>query len=564
MSYEPLQYDQDLDDSDVEDVFTPQVQASIQTARNVLTELDSIYNKTRRSRKLDPSKQLKLLAKKYTPQGNFDFFARLQIVRALVDLLSDNWPHDFFEAIKNVHFMEKNSSGESMCFFGDIVVPSDISKRYAKSTFQALLHEYTQVHPFRVFVKMVKSYVEKDQFREIEPLLYETIINPMVFNRLTPHVMMYVCKGTSRLMIDTDTDKMFMFDNEYPIFERSQFRSPVQKIYAQLDRTYEDTSLYEDKSYAEYHTLVLECGKGITLENFMQQLNSLSKQTPQYRAMIKELVIILFQVFYTLCVFDFKQLTHYDLHLGNVFLQSEPAYQSSPSDVYLINTSEAVIPRPISHSVRIFDWDYSYHKPTNETFAKDQTRSVFSCPNQGICNVHNPGFDLHRFLMKLLVPYQTSLPKTLTRILLGAYVNRHSNDPNVNLLMRQDLVHQGGAKGFDESILCHLEQFPHGYGCKGAWKKPKDALLSPQQFLRHYVDRMVQSRYASCIRALDLQKKNMYLFDERYAPLSNSDESSRYWDTRVFAIQEEIRQTVRNRLAQGFVHVSFQNKIMPQ
>ena len=130
-----------------------------------------------------------------------------------------------------------------------------------------------------------------------------------------------------------------------------------------------------------------------------------------------EVLGVLFQIYYTLLIFNFYGLRHNDLHLGNIIMndlgQTETfKYYINPeeNDYYEIASSE--IPK-------IFDFDYSYSE--SSLYSEINTRTTedggaSSCERMAQCSKFNPKYDLYRFtyhLVQISHRYNTDLAKEL-------------------------------------------------------------------------------------------------------------------------------------------------------
>jgi hypothetical protein len=353
-------------------------------------------------------------------------------------------------------FLPRDSASESVCMTG-VIKPKTVMKfGFPKGV--------------QVFIKMTRQYETQDKFKEIEPRLYRDVVNQLIQHRLTPHVMMYL--GSERV------------SNWYKSFRRLAPTIPVvrsirDKFIQAFGPTLPDRRKGGD-------LLVTECGRGIKFSTFMEKYVSDPEHT-------QELTKILFQIFYTLVVMDHRKITHYDLHLGNIFLEELVIGGTQPSQtfVYFLDDHTYVTLTLGKYFVRLYDWDMAYEEKTiNES--ERRSRRIWACPNYGMCNVHKSEYDSHKVLM-LVDRYRHVIPPRLAHFIQSQYGHSDQPDLNWNLYKRQKICNDHNCRS---DSLCQLKttQNPATLDttvkCNGEWKPIPHAIVPVPTLLRTMVQHL--------------------------------------------------------------------------
>lgn len=236
-------------------------------------------------------------------------------------------------------FFEDHHAGNSVIIFGTLKakVPQGLSRDVV----------------IKVSFKN-KPDSKDDNSLYIEQIIYKNVINKLVLDKHTPNVMLY----------------MASFECSINNFETSdginrKLRNMLNNIYSKTRR-----SDMFDYKYISY--LILEKGKGKVFKQWIEKPKS-----------IHDWKLVLFQLFYTLEVFNMIDLRHNDIHLGNIWIQTK----TKGLMVYFIDeTTYYVIPK--KYLVKIFDFDLGFL--SGETNTKLETNF---CKPYGICNISNDKFD---------------------------------------------------------------------------------------------------------------------------------------------------------------------------
>jgi len=149
-----------------------------------------------------------------------------------------------------------------------------------------------------------------------------------------------------------------------------------------------------------------------TGHNLQHILNEIAKtyqtQSKHYVLLMHDLLMITFQTLYTLSVMDEMQITHYDLHVGNIFYH-RPEKPAQNTRMYILNNHMAFLTHPCSVQTHLNDWDLSYHQPSIKTMLGDFKRLPDYHDSLNIKSRHNIAFDLYMVIHNLY-PYFAHCP----------------------------------------------------------------------------------------------------------------------------------------------------------
>ena len=134
-------------------------------------------------------------------------------------------------------------------------------------------------------------------------------------------------------------------------------------------------------SYNDPTFLILEKIKGTSLYNL---IHSVVKPTSG------DIFSIIFQVLFTLQIFNIFGLRHNDLHLENILVQKN----TTPTFYIYFITDTIYFAIPVNYCVKIFDFDFSATKEI-KNYKLDYEGY---CLSMGICNQKNIKYDLFVFL----------------------------------------------------------------------------------------------------------------------------------------------------------------------
>lgn len=403
----------------------------------------------------------------------------------------------FFSLIDNVKILPKDSASDSICFTGSIRPRAGLPKG---------LH---------VFVKLTRSYNQSDKFKEIEPRIYKESINPLIQYRLTPHLMMYL--GSKHVR---NWEQVFDQSKQYPVSIK-------------LSEEYEDIfgPFSQQGTRRGGDLLITECGNGITLLKFLDKYSQVHQD---------ELVKLLFQIIYTLHVMDNYEITHYDLHLGNVFLEQLGAQrdQTPQTFIYFLNDNTYVVLQMGEYFARLFDWDMAYQKDVIKKVEEDSRRKYWACKDAGICNAHKSQYDFHKLFMLIYKYYKVKLDRSLLEFIKDQYGNLGSKDLNENLFLRESACGDPAQPHCRADSLCEIKQVGPLNLCTGNWTIRPNAMNDSYSILLDFARRF-QSDSTFQVFHVDEQG-----FDPQYVP------GTFKWINYVFASDPQILEDARGQIVE--------------
>lgn len=235
---------------------------------------------------------------------------------------------------------------------------------------------------------------------EIE--VYRTVINDVVERRHSPHVIVYLgafeCRGfltrMRRIAAAGGAGK-----------ESARRANVAQLLVDEMDALASDDRR-RDRDFEQARVLVLERGVGMTMRDWID-LDRAS--AAQWRA-------LLWQVLYTLEVFNRLGLRHNDLHLRNVWVETDLAADAAATvyltDEFLADGTYYVVP-PSGVMAKLFDFDNAFLAGASLQQPGMDPGGAW-CDDAGICNVANAKYAAAVFLLHL---FESRIPATVDRAL---------------------------------------------------------------------------------------------------------------------------------------------------
>jgi serine/threonine protein kinase len=192
-------------------------------------------------------------------------------------------------------------------------------------------------------------------------------------------------------------------------------------IYEKIDYEY---SLY-NYDISKANLLILEKIDGHTLRDRIYMETE-----------VNDVKRIIFQVLYTLHVFNVNGIRHNDLHFNNIFI----IYNKNPEKLsYYMNTIKQGFLFESTHIVKIYDFDLSY---VERIAMKSKVVDEEHCMRLGLCNEPNPKFDTFKFLKELsMVAFEMrGLQKTVQEFIFDFIFECFPGGHN-NILLKKDDTH---------------------------------------------------------------------------------------------------------------------------
>lgn len=250
---------------------------------------------------------------------------------------------------------EKNSESDSYI----------ISAKIKKELFKKYVNDSIEI-----IIKLTFKYKNIiDNGLEVEEQIYKNIIQKLLYNNNTPHLISYI---TSYKCTDT---------LEY-IFGR-EISNKIETEIINLEDIYD---------ISKKNILITLKSNGKTFENWL--INQ--------KYDIQDLLSIIFQVLYTIYCFNLINLRHNDLHFRNIFIDELPDYTT----IYYKNTCvmepcDTYVTLRTRYVARIYDFDRSssYFNPAIE---RNLLIDRILCPDD-VCNGINYKYDTYVFISTFIL-----------------------------------------------------------------------------------------------------------------------------------------------------------------
>jgi hypothetical protein len=292
----------------------------------------------------------------------------------LGELLKDNYinitPCDMYDLLENIDIKKKESSSDTIIAFGNL--------KY-KFNNKEILDYLNLSTGNNVVLKLSFDSIDKndDNSLDVEIQIYKEIINKMVIDRETPNLMLYIGHFECRNLKENYQNKLI---------KNGKLEDYERKILLAID----DINDKEEYDINKANLLLLERGNGKPLHELMSKLST------------EDLRSILFQLFYTLQLFNLYGLKHNDIHFGNVFIEfiDEPR-----NNIYFISDNTYFVVPIKKYLVKIYDFDLGSTIEIKNTKIEN-----YMCKSYGICNLNNPKFDLFIILSHLYDARNTVSP----------------------------------------------------------------------------------------------------------------------------------------------------------
>ena len=291
---------------------------------------------------------------------------------------------DYTNNFENLRLLQKDKLGLSSSFVmtGTVKVPATVSDGSGSRLKTDILLKLAFEQVFRV--KRMRQY---DNSLEVERNIYKRIVNPLMTRGHTPHVVAYY----GELVCDTFWQTLQRLASE---------NSTAEQILAYLKR---NGRKLESNGYdvRKMRALITERSRGIDLRYFIVRTNGrLIQSNAAQQSQFETIYLpVLFQLFYTLLVFQQVGLQHNDLHAGNIFVDKLDAASRS---VYKVDSKQCYLHNS-AFMVRIFDFDRAAKLPTQYDSCKLQNKALdnFYCKRYGQCAQLNVRFEIYRLICNI-------------------------------------------------------------------------------------------------------------------------------------------------------------------
>jgi hypothetical protein len=276
----------------------------------------------------------------------------------------------------------KNSASPTIVFSG--ILKTDSARRLNAVRAESLLNVP------RLFFKVELADVFSG-FAIVEQAMYIELFKLVKYN-ITPHIL---CKVATAEFLPEFYHTM--------INVSAEFKTELEK---QMNKA--NLFLGRDTAWNKTRLIVTQKGE--------EELHTIVKEVVD----LDRLKRILFQLFYTLYVFENIECNHGDLHFGNVFVNKLPEVKT-----YCYKVNKVLYKIHTDETVKIFDFDCSkiFKRTelivnTHKKMAKEGIRLVRNTRNQiGITNVYNKNMDKVKALLNLI--FSESLQPLIQEIMPG-------------------------------------------------------------------------------------------------------------------------------------------------
>jgi len=282
---------------------------------------------------------------------------------------------DLTAMFKNIKILDRSTSSTSIQVLATIEDKSIIHQvldNYIKTTGEN-----------KVFIKIGLGS-QTDNSSNVERTIYH-YLRKLLFDHRTPNIMRYI---------------MGFNCDHFSDFLKTQNSPPHRRYYRQMKEMTETLMNTYPVDGDKVTISVIEMGKGKSFESLLNR-GKINEH---------EFKCIMFQTFYTLRELHLNKVRHNDVHLGNIWVNIHTSPQRL---IYFIDDDRYVVLETI-YVVKIYDFDRAAF--TTGTLANESLRDYF-CPNYGMCENENEGFDLLLVLNILYEDYSIRYPFISTFVL---------------------------------------------------------------------------------------------------------------------------------------------------
>jgi hypothetical protein len=291
---------------------------------------------------------------------------------------------------------------------------------------------------------------------QVESRIYEEVVPLLSVH--TPNVMPFLAKTMCTTLL-TKPDYM-----KPHIFE---------KFKAQMN----DINIEKKFNIDEIQLVITKKARGKTLDKWLESKKILQMDMDKKTAFLKD---ILFQIAYTLVIFEDFGLMHHDLHLGNVFVEKLP----KPLHFSVNIGTDKTIVRDVNYFVQIYDFDQSAKVGTkfNHIVLNNTLLDTLFCKSIGQCNEFHKNVDWFTILYMInYLTYPEEFP-IIGELLDLNFLNENelafhgrpckrispSECTRVDLTNNDDLI----TSPFD--YLCNYYTFCPSTQCEPQFSRPKE------------------------------------------------------------------------------------------
>jgi hypothetical protein len=352
----------------------------------------------------------------------------------------------------------KNIEGRTL----SIIVTGEMVCQSKAECMRELLDK--MVIPVWVKISLHSKDNTKDNSAEVEVDVYEKVVNPILLNHFSPNLV--ASFGGWDCNISSTIKDEFFKGTVYEDISKELKKLSEKKRFDRVKIT---------KEYVATKFLLLEKVIGETFWDWVRK----SKLTDG------EIFPIIFQILYTLEVFNSFGLRHNDLHSKNILVSE---YPQTKRIVYFV-TQKNYFVIPCKFLVKILDYDSSSGVSPHPIF--NTSIQGYMCETYGSCNEKNIKYDTFSFLGELW-KYNKRYNKSRS---LVPFLEKAINPELLQKYFKRDFYR-----------LCKLG--PKGE-CKGNWEPSDEEIKTIPQIL--------------FMGQFQKYRKTLPDFDPRYLPTSRED-----------------------------------------
>jgi len=268
---------------------------------------------------------------------------------------------DFPVYISDIILPEKDSASDTQIIIGNVGLtykakPND-------------LLEWLDITKLGVVLK-ISFNKTNDNSLVVEREIYSRVINHMTTQNATPNVVICFTAFTCDNIVENLGSKYIGVNST----------DDIKNLKNNLD-----TLRLQPRTTNVANILMLEKINGPKLYKWIE--------TPHTK---EEWLSVLFQVYYTLLIFNFYGLRHNDLHLGNILMEKS---LKQTFKYYTTQNLDLYYEIPVKDCVKIYDFDWS--ASNSSLYAVHNQKLDEYCQPFGVCNNKNPKFDAFVFTYML-------------------------------------------------------------------------------------------------------------------------------------------------------------------
>ena len=309
---------------------------------------------------------------------------RLTLAKLIKDGTLTLEPCNYFQNFDTLELLPHTSASASWITLGQITLPPSLTTTVPRTGADRVTMKLT----------FATRRPGDDNSLQIEREIYR-YINSLVENGYTPHVILYV----GDLRCDN-------FHQQIQTLLAARDPNMAELVY-DMSTTFGNLAEFYDTN--RMRAVITEQSRGITLRKVIEDYNSIRQKSydQQKQDFFEVFLPIMFQVLYTLAVFEEVGLQHNDLHDENIFvdiLDVDKMYEAK------YNVDGMCFKLRTPFVVKLFDFDRATKRETRHD-AKTLNNTLLNlfCENYGQCNTLDAKAEIFRLAHFMFVTNMTSI-----------------------------------------------------------------------------------------------------------------------------------------------------------